>query len=266
MYIGNFDINKDWFDYLCGICSCIGAIVVPYLVWYFGASRTESIKERKQQIATLDYLVIAANELINQQIALLNAIKQKDKAINEYLSDLHNEDKKERAFATLALFEFNADIKFADYNFTTDGNPYILKLLFKYKQYYESIMAQLDRFNMDLRTCHQLALAQQLLLLNDFLEIRIVNLKFIIYIILFILKNLTNEIERYNKEFMQSDLLYITIPENTKPIFEDAETAIDNKFSVTNPEWRSEFIFNPATRRKPVSKWTKIKNIFINPK
>lgn len=64
---------------------------------------------------------------------------------------------------------------------------------------------------------------------------------------------------------MQSDLLYITIPENTKPIFADVETTLDEKFSATDPDWRSEFIFNPAARRKAVSKWTKIKNVFINP-
>lgn len=64
MYIENFDINKDWFAYLCCIYSCIGAIIVPYLVWYFGDLRTESIKERKQQIAIFDYLVIAANIIL----------------------------------------------------------------------------------------------------------------------------------------------------------------------------------------------------------
>ena len=266
MFWGNFDINKDWFDYLCGVCSCFGAVAVPFLVWYFGASRVEGIKERKQQIAVLDYLVIASNEIMNQLIALLNVLKLKEKAINEYLLDLHNEEKKEKAFATLAIFEFNADIKFADYNFTTDGNPYILKLLFKYKQYYNSILAQLERFNTDLRFCQGLPITQQLLLLNDFLEIRIVNLKFIVYIILYTLKNLTNEIERYNNDFMQSNILYISIPENTVVIFEEAEDALSNRFSPTNPDWRSEFIFNPTTRRNKISIWTKINNIFINPK
>lgn len=100
MFWGNFDINKDWFDYLCGVCSCFGAVAVPFLVWYFGASRVEGIKERKQQIAVLDYLVIASNEIMNQLIALLNVLKLKEKVINEYLLDLHNEEKKEKAFAT----------------------------------------------------------------------------------------------------------------------------------------------------------------------
>ena len=76
---------------------------------------------------------------------------------------------------------------------------------------------------------------------------------------------LSDEVQRYNKEFMQSNLLYINIPANIISIFEDAEKILDDRFSKTAPDWRADFIFDPRTRRKPISKFTKLKNIFINP-
>ena len=265
MFWGSFDINKDFFDYFVGICSCIGAVAVPILVWYFGASRTEAIKERENHIALLNYLTIAINEFNNYYIALLNAFNIKENDINSYFAK--SEENKKKVFTILRQIPYSLELNYVDYNFTSDGNPQILKLLFKYRHYIDALLPNIDNFNNKLIELKDLSDGElRIKLQYDFLDTKIPDTKLIIYLILYILKCLSDEIQRYNKEFMQSDLLYITIPENTKSIFEDAETAIDNKFSVTNPEWRSEFIFNPATRRKPVSKWTKIKNIFINPK
>lgn len=99
----------------------------------------------------------------------------------------------------------------------------------------------------------------------DILDKKIPDTKFLLYLILYILKCLSDEIQRYNNEFMQSKLLYITIPKNTVEIYKDAEKILDNKFSSTNPDWRSDFVFNPESRRSKVTIWTKINNIFINP-
>lgn len=265
MYIGSIDVLKDGWDYFCILCTFISSVAVPLLIWYFGASRVEKIKERQRQIAMLNYLTIAINEFNNYYIALLNAFINKEKIINNYFGNKNNETYKP-VFIILKQLPYNLELNFSDYNFTADGNPQILRLLFKYKHYVDALLPLIDDFNCNLTNLKNLSEGElHIRLQYDFLDEKIPNTKFLLYLILYILKCLSDEIQRYNNEFMQSELLYITIPENTVEIYKEAEKVLDNKFSSTAPNWRSDFIFNSESRRLKVGIWTKINNIFINP-
>lgn len=265
MYIGSIDVLKNGWDYFCILCTFISSVAVPILVWYFGASRVEKIRERQKQIALLNYLTIAINEFNNYYIALLNAFINKEKTINNYFENKNDETYKQ-VFMILKQIPYKLELNFSDYNFTADRNPQILKLLFKYKHYFDALLPSIDNFNYSLTNLKDLSEGElRIRLQYDILDKKIPDTKFLLYLILYILKCLSDEIQRYNNEFMQSKLLYITIPKNTVEIYKDAEKILDNKFSSTNPDWRSDFVFNPESRRSKVTIWTKINNIFINP-
>lgn len=143
------DVNKNLIDYIWGWASVCGAIVIPFLIWFFGSSRFESNKIKKDKQDVLNYLLTSTYRYFQYFINLKQMVVNKQIAMTEFINN-PTEENKIKAFSISTPPAVDFDIMPSKYAFTIAKENLIVDIIFHFLQVLSDVNGTLEYINHDM--------------------------------------------------------------------------------------------------------------------
>lgn len=240
MLLINVDIYKDIFDLIWGWGGLLGAIAIPIMVWYFGSSRAEKIKNKKQQVEALNYLAISSNRYLKYILGLYSLEEVTRNQMQVFLQN-PNEFTKMVAFQEMIPPMINFEVKLQNYAFTVENEPILLDLLLKFMQFFEDVMVNINYMNSDMNLIHKpdIPLEKFQQIADGYLRKNLDTWLFKIHMCSYVLCRLIYEIKNYEKYLSNETILCIDYSDEIKQHLENAVRYLNTV--IGNDIWQNDF-------------------------
>lgn len=264
------DIYKNWIDYTWGWANVAGALLIPILIWFFGSSRFEANKIKKEEQESLNYLLTSIYRYFQYFINLKQMVINKQLALIQFL-DNPIEELKIQSFSIFTPPAVDFDITPSKYAFTISKENLIVDIIFQFLQTLSDVNGTLEYINNDMKK-----IFDENLPIETFVKIAqgnvSANIPGLIYKInmgLFMMFRLMEIVEDYNKYLDKKyKLMAFFVPQNVINLIQSIK--IELITFTGNNDWEKPFM-NPirketkTLREKIIDCWNNhIKNILKN--
>lgn len=246
------DIYKNWIDYIWGWSSVVGAILIPVLIWFFGASRFENNKIEKEKQESLNYLLTSIYRYFQYFINLKQMVINKQNAMLQFLNN-PTEESKVQAFSIFTPPAIDFDIIPSKYSFTISKENLIVDIIFQFLQILSDVNGNLEYINNDMKKIfdENVPIETFVRIAQGNVSANIPGLIYKINMGLFMMFRLMEIVENYNKYLDKKyRLMCIFVPNYIMNLIQSIKLEIT--MFVGNSDWEKPFMKTEITKQKNI--------------